>query len=454
MISEAVEMENVKQSELALYGGQKTVLDYPDDTFAWPIITEEDEEAVLAVLRTGRMSGIDVTVEFEKEFAAWNDAKYALAFSSGTAAIYTAMFACKVGIGDEIICPSITYWASAIQVFALGGTVVFADIDPETMCIDPKDLERCITPRTKAIVVVHYLGYPADMDPIMEIARKHGIKVIEDVSHAQGGLYKGRKLGTIGDVGAMSLMTGKSFPIGEGGMIVTNDREIYDRSIAFGHYERYNDSNIETEYLKEYAGLPMGGMKGRMHQLSSAMGRVQIKYFDQRSAETRKAMNYFWDLLEGVPGMRAHRVDEKTGSTMGGWYQCHGLYRAEELGGLSVSRFSQAVRAEGIRHTTPGVNQALHTHPVFQTADIYGHGKPTRIANSPEDVRKYDEQLPVSEKIGAMTYLVPLFKKYYPEVIKNHADAYKKVAANYRELLKEDGGDPEHIGVWHFAKHK
>ena len=215
--------------------------------------------------------------------------------------------AAGVGVGDEIISPSVTYWASCLQALSLGASVVFAEIDPDTLCIDPNDIEHRISERTKAIVAVHYCGHPADMDPIMEIARKHNLKVIEDVSHAHGGRYKGRTVGTIGDVGGMSLMSGKSFATGEAGIMTTNDREIYDRALAFGHYDMYSEENIETEYLKPYAGLPLGGYKYRVNQLSSAMGRVTLKYYDGYVAEIQQAMNYFWDLLEGVPGIAPHR---------------------------------------------------------------------------------------------------------------------------------------------------
>ena len=438
--------------KLALLGGPKAVNSDPGDLFTWPIVTREDEEAVLEVLRRGGMSGTDVTVQFEKEFAEWMGMKYALGFNNGTSSIQAAMFGCGVGMGDEIICPSITYWASATQVFSLGGTVIFADINPDTLCINPLDIEHRITEKTKAIVVVHYLGHPADMDPIMEIARKHNVKVIEDVSHAQGGLYKGRKLGTIGNVGAMSLMAGKSLAIGEAGILVTDDTEIYERALALGHYERFN-SNIRTEALKPYIGLPMGGYKYRMHQLSSAMGRVQLKYYDERCCEIRKAMNYFWDLLEGVPGIKAHRVSEESGSNMAGWYAPHGLYRPEELGGLSVTGFAEAVRAEG-SECSPACNLALHTHSLFNTCDVYGHGKPTRIANSAYDVRKQDEGLAVSEKIGTLTYSIPWFKHFRPADIEQHAEAFRKAAMNYRELIKDDKGNPPQLGGWHFFKHK
>ncbi len=438
-------------SKFAIFGGPKAVTREPGDLFTWPIITREDEDAVLEVLRRGAMSGTDVTLKFEGEFAAWQGTKYALGFNNGTSSIHGALFGCGVGIGDEVICPSITYWASILQVFSLGGTVVFGEVDPVSLCLDPKDLEKRITPRTKAIMVVHYLGHPADMDPIMEIANRHGIAVIEDVSHAQGSLYKGRKVGTIGHVGAMSLMTGKAFAIGEAGMLVTDDQEIYERAIALGHYERFGDE-IQTKSLRPYLGLPLGGYKYRMHQLSSAVGRVQLKYYDLRTQEIRRSVDYFWELLEGVPGVRPHRPTDPN-SHMGGYYYPHGLYIPEELGGLSVTRFAEAVRAEGALDCHPGCNRPLHLHPVFNTCDVYGAGKPTRIANSPVDLRQEPGSLPTSEGIGNRVYGIPWFKQYRPEKIQEYAQAFRKVAENYKELLAEDPGDPADLGGWHFFKH-
>ncbi len=432
-------------SELAIFGGPKAITKDPGDMFKWPIVTKEDEDAVLEVLRAGNMSGTDVSRAFEEDFKEWTGRKYALGFNNGTASLQAAMYGVGVRRGDEVIFPSSTYWASAFPIFSLGGVPVFADIDPTTLCIDPKDIEHRISPRTKAILVVHFVGHPCDMDPIMEIAKKHNLKVIEDVSHAQGGYYKGKMLGTIGDVGAMSLMTAKSFAIGEGGMLITDDKDIYDHACALGHYEIFNDSNIDAEDLKPFLRLPMGGYKYRMHQLSSAMGRVQIKYNDERCAETRKAIDYFWKCLEGVPGLRPHRVDDSIG-TMGGWYSPRGLYVTEELGGLSVSRFCEAVRAEGCR-CAPGVYTAMHTHPICTTADIYGDGKPTRIAFADRDVRELDKSLPVTEKISTMVYSIPRFVHFRPEIIEEYANAYKKVALNYKELLEGDQGNPADLGV-------
>ena len=403
------------KSQLALLGGSPIVTSEATDMFEWPIITEEDEQAVLDVLRARKMSGSDISKKFEAEFAHWLGAEYAVTTPNGTASILEAMFAAGVGLGDEVIAPSLTFWASVLQLYSLGATVVFADIDPDTLCIDPADIEARITDHTKAILVVHYTGYPCDMDAIMAIARKRNLKVIEDVSHAQGGLYQGRMLGTIGDVGAMSMMTGKAFATGEGGILVTNDHHIYERALAFGHYIRHNDPGaITDEYLRSIRNLPLGGVKNRLNQTVSAMARVQLKHFPVRMAEIDKAMNYFWDLLADVPGLKAHRPPEGSGSSKGGWYFPLGLYRPEQLGGLSCKRFCEAIRAEGISGISPGANAPLHTHQIFNTVDIYGHGKPTRIANSDRDLRQPTGSLPVTEGISSRIFTIPWFKHYRP----------------------------------------
>lgn len=418
---------------LAFHGGPRAVESDPGDLFRWPLITEEDEQAVLAVLRDGAMSGWTITEQFEEEFAAWHGVRFALGHNTGTAALQAAMFGCGVGHGDEILCPSLTYWASAMPALALGASITFCDVDPTTLTIDPGDIEHRITPRTRAIVVVHYCGHPCDMDPIMEIADRHGVAVIEDVSHAHGGLYKGRLLGTLGDVAAFSCMSGKALAIGEGGVLVTNDARIYQRAVAFGHYERHA-AVLQDPELRRLSGIPLGGHKYRMHQLSSAVGRVQLRHYTERMTEIQAAMNEFWDLLEGVPGLRPHRPPRGEASTMGGWYAPHGLYRPEELGGLPVARFCEAVRAEGAS-ASPGANFALHLHPVLNEADVYGHGQPTRNANSERDLRQPPGSLPITEAIQDRVYGIPWFKRHRPRLIAEHALAFRKVAEHADALL-------------------
>jgi dTDP-4-amino-4,6-dideoxygalactose transaminase len=296
-------------------------------------------------------------------------------------------------------------------------------------------------------MVVHYCGHPADMDAIMDIARRHKVKVIEDVSHAHGGHYKGKMVGTIGDVAAMSLMSGKSLAVGEAGMLVTDDREIYERALAWGHYSRFTDA-VETDYLKELVGLPIGGHKNRMHQMSAALGRVQLRHYEERRREILKAMNYFWDLLEGTKGIRAHRVDPKSDSDMGGWYAATGHYVPEELGGLSVTRFTEAVRAEGVSMIRAGANKPLHQHPLLKTYDIYGDGMPTRLRNGNDDVLEIEGSLPVADEIGTRIYKIPWFKHYRPEYIQEYARAFRKVSEHYEELLKDDPGNGVDVGSW------
>jgi dTDP-4-amino-4,6-dideoxygalactose transaminase len=217
----------------------------------------------------------------------------------------------------------------------------------------------------------------------------------------------------------------------------TNDQRIHERALLFGHYERH-DAIILSD-LRDYVGLPCGGYKYRMHQLSSAFGLVQMKYYKQQFAEVDKAMNYFCDLLDEIPGLRSMRPVKGCGSTKGGWYAPHALYYPDDLGGLSVSRFSEAVNAEGV-YCHPGCNKPLHLHPVFTKMDVYGHGKPTRIANLPLDVTIQQPlgSLPVTEAINERCCYLPRFIKFNREIIEQHAAAYKKVALNYSELLPGD----------------
>jgi len=433
--------------KLALLGGKPALENVPTKAlFGWPILTQEDEDAALDVIRNNKFSGTDITEKFQDEFAAWQGREYAIAFCNGTASLSAAMFAIGLGKGDEIICPTKTYWGSVSQAINFGASAVFCNIN-ENLSMDPADLERCISPRTKAIMVVHYFGYPADMDPIMEIARKHNLRVIEDVSHAQGGMYKGKKVGTFGDVAAMSLMSGKSFAAGELGILVTDNREMYERAMAFSHYERNNERYItQTEELKPYYHIALGGIKGRANQLCSALARVQLKYYDERCAEIRRAMNYFWDLMEGLPGIRAIRVDESTGSNMAGWYTAQGFYIPEELHGLSVKKFCEAMRAEGYTECWDGGNFCLHTHQFFKTFDLDHNGKPSRIAYNDRDVRLDDEKCKPSESICCFS--VPWFKHFDKEWIEAYAAAFRKVIENHEQLLESDT-DKAQSGRWY-----
>lgn len=411
--------------------------DIPQELFHWPIITQEDEQACLEVIRKNKFSGTDITIDLQNKFAAWQGRKYALAFTNGTMSIAAAMYAIGLGAGDEIICPTKTYWGSATPALNLGAAPVFCNIN-DRLSMDPGDIERCIGPRTKAIMVVHYFGYPADMDRILPIVRKHGLRVIEDVSHAHGTLYKGKKVGTFGDAAAMSMMSTKAFAAGELGMLVTDDKQIYERALSYGHYERNNEKFIDDPAILRYAHIALGGVKGRANQLSSVLALGQLKHFDERSEEIDRAMQYFCDGIEGMRGLHPLRPEKDSGSTMGGWYLPQGVYYPEEVGGLSSGRFAQALRAEITGFGTwEGANFCLHTHPLFRDFDFFRLGKPTRIAFTERDVRELDAACKPSESIYCMS--LPAFRKHMPEYIDKYIEAFRTVSENCEQLLETEG---------------
>ena len=434
-------------SSLALLGGRPVLEKADESLFHWPIVNDAMVAAQTKVLMDGNMSGTDIARRFEERFAAWQGRRYALSHNNGTNALNAAMYAIGLGPGDEIACTSVTYWASCTGALALGASVVFCDIDPATLQMDPASFEARITPRTKAVMVVHYMAHPAPMDEIMSIARRHGIKVIEDVSHAQGGRYKGRMLGTFGDVAAMSLMSCKSFAIGEGGMLVTDDAEIYRRAIRFGHYDRIADVFSEEE-MEATKNVPFGGLKNRMHQVSAAIGLEQLKKHDAEIAEIDRAMKYFWKGLSDVKGLRAIYPAE-AGSDKAGWYASRFLYDPDAFGGVSNVTFCDALNAETGGGFSFGCNMPLHLSSVFFDEDVYGHGRPTARVFLPDgvDPRAESGSLPVAERINGLVLGEPWFKHCDPSRIDPYIEAVRKVAAHAEELLPVNDTEPVLGGV-------
>ena len=427
-------------SKLAINGGAKVIQEENEKLFHWPIVTSEDIRAVTEVLEAGSMSGNEISKVFEQEYAAWNGTKYALSTANGTAALTAAFWACGIGAGDEVICPSMTYWASCTAIIKLGATVNFADIDDE-LNIDPDDIEHRIGPRTKAIIVVNYGAQPAKWQQIRAIADKYRLMIIEDNSHAQGALYQGKMCGALGDISCASLMSGKSLAIGEGGMICTDNRELFERCVAYGFYERtgvaskFNkaESFITDPALQKYAGIPIGGVKYRINQTCAAMGRVQLRHYDERVIEIDKAMNYFCDLLDEIPGLKTIRPAKGTNTTKGGWYAAKGLVSEEFAQKVSAASFCAAVTAEGA-FTFAGANPPLHLSPLFHELDFFNQGKPTVIAFGQRDVRQGKGSLPKSETLPARCFHLPWFKHFDKPAIELYAEAFRKVAENLDEV--------------------
>jgi len=227
----------------------------------------------------------------------------------------------------------------------------------------------------------------------------------------------------------------------------------FERAVAFAHYARHATELTSAE-LCAGAGIPLGGVKGRMNQTVSAMGRVQLKHYAARAAEIQRGMHRFWDLIETfeTPGLVPIRADRSSGSTMGGWYSPRGWYEPSQLGGLPVERFIEALAAEGVisgnfdPHSEgiccapisagPG-NKALHSHPVFNSVDIFGDGKPTAAACA-DSAAVARPALPAVESLGARTYAVPWFKHDRPEAIARFAAAFIKVARAHARLLDSE----------------
>ncbi len=250
-----------------------------------PIIERDDIEAVTEVLESGiltdKMGMGPYVTKFEQEFAKFVGTKYAIATNSGTSALLAALSALGIKQGDEVILPSFAFVAAAEAVVWTGATPVFADIDLSTYTIDPDSIKECITPNTKAIIVVHLYGMPADMDPIMEIAEEHGLYVIEDAAQAHGAKYKGKVVGSIGHVGCFSFYATKIITTGEGGMVVTNDKELADKIFAIRNHGE------TSPYRSFYLGLNL-----RMTEIQAALGLSQLrkirKFLKKRRENARK----------------------------------------------------------------------------------------------------------------------------------------------------------------------
>jgi dTDP-4-amino-4,6-dideoxygalactose transaminase len=245
---------------------------------------EEEINSVIKVLKSKWLSMGPVTEEFERDFSNYLSIKHAFGVSNCTAALHLANKVMGVGPGDEVIVPSLSFVATANATLYCGGKPVFADItSPENLNISPDDILEKITPKTRAITTMHYAGYPCDMDSIMEIANDHNLKVIEDVAHAPGAEYKGRKCGTIGDIGCFSFFANKNIVTGEGGMIVTDDdliapviKQMRSHSMTSLTWDRHKGHSYSYDVTDV-------GYNYRINEIASTLGRIQLKKLDENN---------------------------------------------------------------------------------------------------------------------------------------------------------------------------
>jgi len=256
---------------------------------AEPAIGPLEEQYVLDAVRSGWVSSLGRYIgEFEQQFAAYCGCRYGVATSNGTTALHLALVCLGIGPGDEVIVPTLTFVATANAVAYTGATPVFVDADPETWCLDPAAVERALSPRTRAIIVVHLYGHPADMDPILALASAQAIPVVEDAAEAHGALYKGRKVGSLDKVGVFSFYGNKLITTGEGGMLVTDDEELAERA----RFLRDHAMSKEQRYWH-----PEIGYNYRLTNVQAALGLAQLQRIDEFLACKREIMGWYREFL-------------------------------------------------------------------------------------------------------------------------------------------------------------
>lgn len=276
----------------------------PANTLTWKYLLsdidfdEQEKRAVSDVLDSKWLSMGGKTREFEERFSLYAGTPFALATTNCTAALHLALISLGIGKGDEVIVPSMTFVASSNAILYTGGRPVFADISSlKRPLMDPEDIEKKITKHTKAIMVMHYAGYPCDMEKIQFLARKNGLFIIEDAAHAVGSYYKGKMCGTLGDIGCFSFFGNKNLPTGEGGMLVTRHKKIYDRALKFRSHGMTSmtwDRVRGHSYSYDVVDL---GYNYRTTEINSALGIVQLKKLDSNN---RKRDKIFVEYLKGL----------------------------------------------------------------------------------------------------------------------------------------------------------
>lgn len=298
----------------------------------WPFYAEDEIEAVTRVLRSGKVNywtGQEGR-RFEEEYASAAGCKYAVALANGTNALELALVALQIPPGSEVITTPRTFIASASCIVMRGCTPVLADVDPDSGNITAETIAQVITPKTRAIIAVHLAGWPCDMDPIMALAEKHGLKVIEDCAQANGATYKGRPVGGIGRVGCFSFCQDKIITTGgEGGMLTTNDEAVWRRAWEFKDHGKSYEAVYHREHAPGFRWLHESfGTNWRMTEMQAAIGRIQLRKLSEWTPIRRKNLNRLFDALEGHPLLRVPRAGAEYGHAA---YKAYVYVRPERL---------------------------------------------------------------------------------------------------------------------------
>lgn len=316
----------------------------------WPSFTAEEAEAVQRVLLSNKVNywtGQECR-EFEKEFAAWCESEYAVALANGTVALELALKVLEIGLGDEVVVASRTFLASASCIVAVGAMPVFADVDRNSQNITAQSVAAVLSPRTKAIICVHLAGWPCDMDPIMALAREHGLYVIEDCAQAHGARYKGRSVGSIGDFGAWSFCQDKIMTTGgEGGMLTTNNRDWWSRAWSYKDHGKSWEAVYGRQHPPGFRWLHESfGTNWRMTELQGVIGRIQLGRMAVWHVERLANAGRIWTAASGLPGLRVPEVPEDIEH---GAYKCYVFVKLEQLrSGWTRDRIIDEIVSRGV----------------------------------------------------------------------------------------------------------
>lgn len=345
------------------------------------IIEEDDIQAVVEVLRSDYLTTGPKIAEFEKSVSDYVGAKYAVAVSNGTAALHTACLAAGIKEGDEVITSPLTFAASSNCVLYCGGTPVFADVDIKTYNIDAEDIRRKITGRTKAIIPVHLAGQPCDMDAIHKLAEEYGLMVIEDGAHALGSEYKGRRIGALSDMTTFSFHPVKPITTGEGGMVVTNQEELYEKLKLFRSHGITRDENLLTENQGPwfYQQLELG-YNYRITDIQCALGYSQMKKLERFLKRRRELAKRYDEAFRDVPEIV---TPYQLSNTNSGWH----LYIIQTPG-CDRKQIVEDLRAKGI-----GVN--VHYIPVYSHPYYRSHGYQNTCCPNAEQIYEHMISIPL-----------------------------------------------------------
>jgi dTDP-4-amino-4,6-dideoxygalactose transaminase len=410
---------------------------------AYNTIGKEEKEAVQKVLDSGNLSqylgvwsndffGGPTVRKFEEAWCKAFDIRHAISVNSNTSGLFACIGACEIGPGDEVIVSPYTMSASAVAPLVYGAVPVFADIDPDTFCLDPKSIEARITPRTKAILIVHIFGHPADMDAIVSIAKKHKLKVIEDCAQAPMGKYQGRYVGTLGDIGVFSLNYHKHIHTGEGGVIVTNDANLAERvQLIRNHAENVVEATRITDLTN------MIGYNYRMTEIEAAIGTEQLKKLPALLEQRLQNAAFLHEALGSIQGLSSPPwVDAPSVHT----FYLQPLKYDQSVFEVNRNDFVNAVKAEipsaVLRETAPllgaGYVRPLYLQPIYQQRAAFAFNN-DRFQS---DVDYSEGICPVTERMHFHELITHEFMR--PGMTKSDlndvVNAFEKVAKHVNEL--------------------